>query len=247
MTIEGRVALVTGAAKGIGRRIALSLASAGADIVVNYLSSESEATNLVAEINALGRRAMAVRADVTNESQVMDMISQVRSRFGRLDILVNNVGHWLTKRVEDMTTEEWRVVIDSSLMGTFLCSKHVLPAMKQGRWGRIVNLAAAGAYRAHGTASMSAFYAAKAGIVAFTKALAREVGSSGITVNAVSPGVIDDKTMTVEEAEKITSKDTAVGRPGTSFDIAAAVQFLVSEEASFVTGDVLNVTGGWLV
>ncbi len=247
MTLQGKVALVTGAAKGIGRTIALSLARIGADVVVNYRSSEDEAARLAAEIEALERRSLAVKADVTSEAQVAGMFNEVRSRFGRLDVLVNNVGDWLTKKVEDMTLVEWRGVIESNLTATFLCSKHALPIMKEKHWGRIVNLAAAGAYRAHGTANISAFYAAKAGIVAFTKALAREVGQSGITVNAVSPGVVNDKEMTVEEAVTIKDRDTAVGRPGTSNDIAAAVLFLVSEEAGFVTGDVLNVTGGWLV
>jgi len=247
MTLEGRVALVTGAAKGLGRTVALSLAGKGVDVAVNYHKSANEAARLVEKIETLSRKSIAVQADVTNEEQVVELIDKVHSRFGRLDILVNNVGDWLTKKVEDMTIEEWRGIIDSNLTATFLCSKHALPIMKEKRWGRIVNVAAAGAYRAHGTANMSAFYAAKGGIVAFTKALAREVGQNGITVNAVSPGVIDDKEITVEAAAKIADQDTAVGRPGTSYDVAAAVLFLVSEEASFVTGDVLNVTGGWLL
>jgi len=247
MSLDGRVALVTGAARGIGKVVSLCLAEAGASVVVNYLNSEEGARRLVMEIESLGKSAVAIRADVTDQNQVIQMMEGVRSKFNRLDILVNNVGDWISKWVEEMTLDEWKRVIDTNLTGTFLCSKHALPLMKQNGWGRIVNIAAAGAYRAHGTASMSAFYAAKAGIVAFTKALAREAGQHGITVNAVSPGMVTEKERTKQEAMTIKDKETAVGRPGTSYDIAEAILFLVSENASFITGDVLNVTGGWLL
>lgn len=247
MALEGRVALVTGAAKGIGRVISLSLAKAGADVAINYLHSEKEAQDLVRQMESMGRRAMAIGADVTKEDHVADMVDRVHSFFGRLDVLVNNVGDWAVKNVEEMSTEEWRRVIDTNLTAVFFCSKHALPLMKARGWGRIVNTAAAGAYRAHGTSGMSAFYAAKAGVVAFTKSLAREAGQFGITVNAVAPGVVQEKSRTVEEALKLKDKETAVGRPGTSWDVAAAVLFLVSDEASFITGDVLNVGGGWLI
>ena len=247
MTLQGRVALVTGAAKGIGRVTSLSLAQDGADVAVNYFRSEKEARNVVSEIESMGRKAAAIQADITHEQQVLRLIEQVRSRLGRLDILINNVGDWATKKVEEMSTEEWRRIIDTNLTATFFCSKHALPLMKAQGWGRIVNTAAAGAYRAHGTSGMAAFYAAKAGVVAFTKSLAREVGQFGITVNAVAPGVVQEKERTIEEAMKIRDEETAVGRPGTSWDIATAVLFLVSDDASFVTGDVLNVGGGWLL
>lgn len=247
MSLEGRVALVTGAGKGIGRAIALSLAKADAKVVVNYGHSDKEASELVKKIESLGRNAIAVKADVTREGEVISLISESRARFGRLDVLVNNVGDWMTKRVEETAVEEWRRVIDTNLTAVFLCSKHAVPMMRLNGWGRIVNLACAGAYRAHGTADMAAFYAAKAGVVALTKSLAREVGRDGITVNAVSPGVVEDKERTVEEAVKIQDKQTAVGRPGTSWDVAEAILFLVSEEAGFITGDVINVTGGWLI
>jgi 3-oxoacyl-[acyl-carrier protein] reductase len=247
VTLEGRVALVTGAAKGIGRAIALTLATNGADIAVNYLSSQDEALEVVRGIESKGRKALAIRADVTSEVEVAVLVENTLAHFGRLDILVNNVGDWITKDVETMSLGEWRRVLDTSVTAAFLCSRQVLPIMKRQRWGRIVNLAAAGAYRAHGASGMSAFYAAKAGIVAFTKSLAREVGRSGITVNAVAPGVVADKERTVKEALEVKDEETSVGRPGTSWDIAATVTFLVSDEANFVTGDVINVTGGWLI
>ena len=238
---------MTGAARGLGRAVALKLAEGGADVAVNYLHSRNDAQALATAIESKGRRALPVQADVTKEAEAAKLVDTAYSTFGRVDILINNVGDWIAKRVEDMSFDEWRRIIDTSVTATFLCSRAVLPIMKKSGWGRIVNFAAAGAYRAHGTSSMSAFYAAKAGIVAFTKSLAREVGESGITVNAVAPGVVSDKEMSVDAALKVRDKETSVGRPGTSWDIAAAVMFLVSDEASFVTGDVINVTGGWLV
>ena len=247
MTLEGRVALVTGAEKGIGRAIAIALAEAGADVAVNYFHSETEAAEVVRKIESTGRKSLAVKADVTRQDEVVDLIDRVHARFGRIDILVNNVGDWITKKVEETTLDEWRRILDTNVTATFLCSKHVLPIMRKGKWGRIVNLACAGAYRAHGTAGMSAFYVAKAGVVAFTKSLAREVGQDGITVNAVAPGVVMDKERSVEEALKVKDKETAIGRPGTSWDIASAVLFLVSDKAGFITGDIVNVTGGWLI
>jgi len=247
VTLQGRAALVTGAAKGIGRAIAFTLAEKGADIAVNYLHSKADALKVVNDIESKGRKALAIKADVTSEEDVTLLVQEVHAHFGRLDILVNNVGDWITKDVEAMSLGEWRRILDTSVTAAFLCSRQVLPIMKKQKWGRIVNLAAAGAYRAHGASGMSAFYAAKAGVVAFTKSLAREVGRSGITVNAVAPGVVMDKERTVKEALEVKDDQTSVGRPGTSWDVAAAVAFLVSDEAGFVTGDVINVNGGWLI
>ena len=135
----------------------------------------------------------------------------------------------------------------SSVTAAFLCSKHALPHMKRARWGRIVSIGAAGAYRAHGSKGMAGFYAGKAGIVALSKALAREVGRDGITVNVVSPGIVKDYDLTTAQARRRKDPETAAGRPGTAQDVANAVAFLCSDEAEFVTGDVLNVTGGWLL
>jgi len=247
VALRGRAGLVTGSSKGIGRAIALTLAEHGVNVAVNYLHSESEATLTVKEMESKGCKGLAVKADVTNEADVAGLVNKVHSHFGRLDILVNNVGDWMTKEVEAMSLDEWRRILDTNVTAAFLCSRQVIPIMKKQGWGRIVNLAAAGAYRAHGASGMSAFYAAKAGIVAFTKSLAREVGRNGITVNAVAPGVVEDKERTAEEALGVKDKETSVGRPGTSWDIAEAVAYLVSDEAGFVTGDVLNVTGGWLI
>ncbi len=245
--LDGRVALVTGGSRRIGKIVALALADAGADTAIGYRSRAADAKQVTKAIQAKGRRTVSVRADLTKPTECRRLIETVAAEFGRLDILVNNVGTWVQEPVESMDLATWRRVLDSNLTATFLCSKFVLRHMRRNGWGRIVNLGAAGAYRAHGTANMSAYYAAKAGIVAFSKALAREVGKEGITVNVVSPGVIENPEQDVAAARRRKDKSTAVGRPGTGSDVAAAVLFLVSPDADFVSGDVIGVTGGWLL
>lgn len=247
MALDGRVALVTGGSRRIGKVLALALAEQGADVAITYRTEAAEARRVVRAIQSLGRRSLAIRADLTRPADCQRAVDGAARRLGRLDILVNNVGTWVVKRVEDTRLAEWRAVLDSNLTATYLCSKAALPHMRRHGWGRIVNLGAAGAYRAHGSARMAAFYAAKAGIVAFSKALAREVGRDGITVNVVSPGVLKHPELPPARARNRRDRDTAIGRPGTGADVAAAVLFLVSEGAEFVTGDVIGVTGGWLL
>ncbi len=231
----------------MGQVIALALAGQGADVAITYRQKRHEAERVAASLRGLGRRSVAIRADLTRPADCVRAVGTAARRLGRLDILVNNVGEWIVKPVEATSLAEWREVLDSNLTATYLCSQAAIPWMRKRRWGRIVNLGAAGAYRAHGTARMASFYAAKAGIVAFSKSLAREVGPDGITVNVVSPGVIKDPGLSPAAARRRTDPETAVRRPGTGRDVAAAVLFLVSEEAGFVTGDVIGVTGGWLL
>ncbi len=231
----------------MGKVIALALAREGADVAITYRTRRREAQAVVASIRKLGRTAALIRADLTRAADCTRAVDRAAAALGRLDVLVNNVGEWLVKRVEATSLAEWHEVIDSNLTATYLCSKAAIPHMRRRGWGRIVSLGAAGAYRAHGTAKMASFYAAKAGIVAFTKSLAREVGPDGITVNVVSPGVIKDPELSIAAARRRRDPDTAVRRVGSGTDVAAAVLFLVSEEAGFVTGDVIGVTGGWLV
>ncbi len=245
--LEGRAALVTGGSRRLGKVIALALASDGADVAITYRRRARDAEAVVRRIRQMGRRSTAIRADLTRPADCRRAVDAAARSFGRLDILVNNVGEWTVKPVATTSLAEWREVIDSNLTATYVCSKAAVPWMRKNGWGRIVNLGAAGAYRAHGTARMASFYAAKAGIVAFSKSLAREVGRDGITVNVVSPGVMKDPELSRSAARRRTDPDTAVRRPGTGADLAAAVRFLVSEEADFVTGDVLGVTGGWLL
>jgi 3-oxoacyl-[acyl-carrier protein] reductase len=245
--LAGRTALVTGGSRRMGKVIALALAGDGADVAITYRTRRREAAAVVEGVRKMGRRAVAIRADLTRPADCRRAVSTAARTLGRLDVLVNNVGEWIAKTVEATDLDEWREVLDSNLTATYLCSQAAVPHMRKRGWGRIVNLGAAGAYRAHGTARMAAFYAAKAGIVAFSKSLAREVGPYGITVNVVSPGVIQDPELPLGRARRRKDSDTAVRRPGTGADVAAAVRFLVSDEAEFITGDVLGVTGGWLL
>lgn len=231
----------------MGKTIALALAREGADVAITYRTRVREARAVVASIRALGRSSVALRADLTRPADCARAVAGAARALGRLDILVNNVGEWIVKTVEATELREWREVLDSNLTATYLCSKAAVPHMRRNGWGRIVNLGAAGAYRAHGTAKMASFYAAKAGIVAFSKSLAREVGRDGITVNVVSPGVIRAPELPLAAAMRRKDAGTAVRRPGTGADVVAAVLFLVSDRASFITGDVLGVTGGWLL
>ncbi len=247
MGLEGRTALVTGGSRRMGKVIALALASAGADVAISYRTKAAEARKVAEAIEGVGRRSATIRADLTRPSDAVRAVNTAAHRFGRLDILVNNVGEWVVRSVEDTDLKTWSRVVDSNLTATYAGSRAAIVHMRRDRWGRIVNLGAAGAYRAHGSARMAAFYAAKAGIVAFSKSLAREVGKDGITVNVVSPGVIEDPELPIPAARRRKAKENAVGRPGTGADVAAAVLFFVSEEASFITGDVIGVTGGWLL
>lgn len=247
MDLKGRAAVVTGSARGIGRAISIELARAGADVCVNYLGSEAAANRLVRELVGLKSDAFAVRADVTKSRDAKRLVDATAKRYGHLDILVNNVGDFLVKRIELMTDAEWRHILSSNLDSMFLCTKAAIPHLRKRKWGRIVNLACAGAYRAHGTAEMSVYYAAKAGVVAFTKALAREEGPYNITANAVAPGIIEDYDLTVEAAWKKPRKEFAIPRANTATDVAHAVVYLASEEAGFVTGNVINASGGWLL
>lgn len=231
----------------MGKVIALALAQAGADVAISYHTRAASAKRVVTAIEGMGRRAFAFRADLTRPESGERLVDAAARRLGRLDILVNNVGEWIVKPVDRTTLRAWREVVDSNLTATFVCSRAAVRHMRRRGWGRIVNLGAAGAYRAHGSARMASFYAAKAGIVAFSKSLAREVGRDGITVNVVSPGVLEDPELPLKAARRRKDAETAVGRPGTGADLASVVVFLCSEEASFVTGDVIGVTGGWLL
>ncbi len=247
MPLAGRVALVTGGSRRMGKVLALALGEAGADVAITYRTHVADARRVVRALTDDGRRAVAIRADLTRPGDCRRVVETAARRLGRLDVLVNNVGQWIVKPVEETSLAEWRKVLDSNLTATYLCSRYAARYMRRRKWGRIVNLGAAGAYRAHGSARMASFYAAKAGIVAFTKAFAREVGRDGITVNVVSPGVMKDPEAPRAQVRRQADRETAVGRPGTGADLAAAVLVLVSDEAEFITGDVIGVTGGWLL
>jgi 3-oxoacyl-[acyl-carrier protein] reductase len=188
-----------------------------------------------------------VEADATVPAQVQVLIEKVVERFGRLDILVNNVGEFNWKPVAETSIEEWEKVLGSNLLSVFYASRAALPAMRRQRWGRIVNLGAAGAERAFGQATISAYAAAKAAVVSFSRSLAIEEAKHGITVNVINPSNIDEKALTLAEARRLRDSRFPVGRPPTAEDVAVAVRFFVSEDADYITGQVLNVSGGWML
>ena len=247
MSLKNRVALVTGASRGIGREIALTLGRAGAAVAVAYHTNKLGAQKTVEELHRLGVGAMSVSTDVTEPARVKEMIEGVARQFSRLDLLVNNVGDFEWKAVADSTVEEWHRILASNLLSVLYTSKFALSVMRRHRWGRVVNLGAVGAERAFGQAKISAYSAAKAGLVAFSRSLALEEAGHGITVNVVNPAIIDDQELSLEEAERLRDARYPTGRPAISRDVAEAVRFFASEEASFITGQVLNVSGGWML
>ncbi len=247
MSLRNRVALVTGSSRGIGKEIALTLGRAGARVAVSYRTDKLGAEKVVGALQTAGIESWAVGTDVTDSDQVKEFIKTVVNRFGRLDILVNNVGDFEWKPVMESTVEEWHSILLSNLYSAFYTSKYALPAMRRQRWGRIINLGAVGAERAFGQAKISAYSAAKAGLVAFSRSLALEEARNGITVNVVNPPITDNAELTLEEAKRIADARFPAGRPGTAQDVAAAVKFFASDEAAFITGQVLNVAGGWML
>lgn len=247
MSLRNRVALVTGSSRGIGKEIAFTLGRAGARVAVSYRTNKLGAQKVVNELRALGVESLALATDITDPARVKEMIEALVRHFGRLDILVNNVGNFEWKPVADSTIEEWHAIFASNLYSVFYTSKFALPTMRRQRWGRMINLGAVGAERAFGQAKISAFSAAKSGIVAFSRSLALEEARNGITVNVVNPAIIDNKELSLEEAGRIQDARFPVGRPATAQDVSEAVKFFASEEAAFITGQVLNVSGGWML
>ena len=248
MRLTGRVAIVTGAGsqRGIGRATALRLAQEGADVVVGDLDL-SGAEQTAAEIRALGRRSLAVRTDVTSEESVGGLARATLQEFGRIDILVNNAGITQPKRVPDITVADWEKVLAVNLKGTFLCCKAVLPTMGKQGYGRIVNMSSVSAKRGGGVFGGAHYSAAKAGILGFAKALAREVAGQGITVNSVAPGLVLTDIrggIESEEGQARLAADIPVKRLCRPDEIAALVCFLASEEAGYITGEDIDINGG---
>jgi 3-oxoacyl-[acyl-carrier protein] reductase/pteridine reductase len=234
--LEGKVALVTGAAKRIGRSIALRLAADGADIVVNYSSSKAEAESLVREIESSGRRAAAIRADVSRRAEVGQLFAETESKFGRLDILVNNVGTFFPATFEDLTDEQWDRIMNVNLKSQFLCAQAAAPLMKRQGSGRIINLSSLGGLLAW--PSYTHYCVSKAGVIMLTRCLARALAPE-VLVNSVAPGTIQFPDETPDEDY---IRRTPLQRTGKGGDIADAVAYFAT--ADFVTGQVLAVDGG---
>ena len=247
MALRNRVALVTGASRGIGKEIALALGRAGLRVVVSFRTNKLGAQKVLSDLRAVGAEGLALATDVTDPARVKELIEAIAKQFGRLDVLVNNVGDFEWKPVVESTVEAWTAIIASNLYSVFYTTKFALPIMRRQHWGRIINMGAVGAERAFGQAKISAYSAAKAGIVAFTRSVALEEARHGITANVVNPPVIDEKELSLEEAQRLTDVRFPVGRPATGRDISEAVKFFASEEAAFITGQVLNVSGGWML
>jgi len=247
-TLNGKIALVTGASRGIGRSIALYLAKAGARVVVNYASNEAQGYETAKLIKESGAPDPLVRGfDVSNSDAVNQAIADIEANFGAIDILVNNAGivkDGLLLRYRD---EDWRRVIDTNLSGAFYCARACSRQMIKKRWGRIINISSV--VGEAGNAGQVAYVSAKAGMIGLTKALAKELASRSITVNAVTPGCIDTE-MTANlkpEQKQALEKEIPLGFIGSPTDIAASVAFLASEEARYVTGHVLAVNGGMYI
>jgi 3-oxoacyl-[acyl-carrier protein] reductase len=246
--LEGKVAIVTGASRGIGRAIAVALASEGAKVVVNYASSASAAEAVVAEINGLGNgsEAIAVPADVSKEAEVDSLIKSAIDKWGRVDVLVNNAGITRDTLLLRMKLEDWQSVIDLNLTGVFLTSRAIAKIMLKQKSGRIINIASVSGLM--GNAGQGNYSAAKAGVIGFTKTVAKELASRGITVNAVAPGFIaTDMTADLKNTEEIL-KFIPLGRYGQPEEIAGMVRFLAADPAAaYITGQVFNVDGGMVM
>jgi len=237
--LEGQVALVTGAAKRIGRDIALRLASDGADVVINYQASKPEAEELAREIGAMGRRALAIQGDVAQRKDVEEMFAAVEATFKRLDILVNNAGMFFAAKFEELTEEQWDHIMNVNLKSQFLCAQSAAPIMKRQGRGRIINISSLGGFLAW--PAYTHYCVSKAGVIMLTKCLARALGPE-ILVNSVAPGTIQ---FPGESPDEDYIKRVPLHRVGKGEDIAGAVAYLAT--ADFVTGQVLAVDGGRLL
>ena len=247
MTLDGKVALVTGSSRGIGRAIAITLAKAGADVAINFAGNVAAAEEVAKEITTLGRKAILVQGSVAEAAKAQEIVDKVIAELGKIDILVNNAGITRDGLLMRMKEEDWDAVLTTNLKGVFNCTKAVIKPMMKQRAGTIVNMASV--VGEMGNAGQTNYAAAKAGVIGFTKSVAKEVASRGIRANAVAPGFIatDMTKVLPEKVQEEMAKTIPLGRQGQPQDIANAVLFLVSDEAAYITGQVINVDGGMVM
>ena len=238
-----RIALVTGASRGIGRACALELAKAGAKVAL-AARQEEKLEEVAAEIRAAGGEAFVVSIDLASQDSIKAGVSRVAKEFGRIDILVNNAGMTKDGLALRMRADDWNLVLQTNLTGAFFCIQQVISPMMRERWGRIVNISSV--VGEAGNAGQANYVASKAGLIGLTKSLAQELGSRNITVNAVAPGFIDtDMTAVLKDEHKVKIVESIpLGRMGTAVEVAAAVRFLCGDEAGYITGNVIDVNGG---
>ena len=245
--LKGTCAIVTGASRGIGKAIALKLASLGANIVINFRNNEKEALEVESEIRGMGVDALSIKADISKLDQVENLIKSAKEKFGAIDIIVNNAGITKDNLILRMKEEDFDSVIDVNLKGVFNCLKSITPVMIRQKKGKIINISSV--VGISGNAGQVNYAASKAGIIGMTKSLAKEIGTRGINVNAVAPGFIDTE-MTECLGEKVkeeAKKNIPLKRFGTAEDVAEVVAFLASDESDYITGQVIHVDGGMLM
>jgi len=243
--LNGRIALVTGAGRGIGQSIALRLAQEGASVIVNDIIL-TNAESVAEDIKKMGQESLAIYADISKPDDVRQMFEQIKTRFGSLDILVNNAGCTQNVSVLEMKDEDWDRILKINLYGVFYCSKAAIKLMIPNNYGKIVSISSVAGKQGGGVWGAAHYSAAKAGIIGFTKKLAKEVAQNNITVNAIAPGVIE---IPIENKKRLkvkadVAKKTPIGRQGRPEEVAAAVSFLSSDDSSFITGETINVNGG---
>jgi len=247
MTLDGNVALVTGGSRGIGKAIVLALASAGANVAINYAGNITAAQAVADEVTAMGRKAILVQGDVANTVVAMEIVEKVVTELGKIDILINNAGITRDGLLVRMKEEDWDAVLSTNLKGVFNCTKAAVKYMMKQRAGKIVNISSV--VGVMGNASQANYAAAKAGCIGFTKSVAKEVASRGINVNAVAPGFISTDMTQVLPEKVVEAMLTGIPlkRAGEPKDVANAVLFLVSEDAAYITGQTLHVDGGMVM
>lgn len=247
MSLKDKIALVTGGTRGIGREIAFALAQEEANIAITYTSNEEKALTIVEELKAKGVNAIAVKATVVNNDEVLNMVKEVEEQLGTIDILVNNAGVTKDNLLIRMSEEDWDSVLDVNLKGVFLCTKAVARAMMKKRYGKIINISSV--VGANGNAGQGNYSASKAGVIGFTKSMAKELASRGVRVNAIAPGFIETDMTNVlkEEIKNEMIKNIPLSAFGQPKDIANLVIFLASNKSDYITGQVIKVDGGMAI